>query len=103
MVPNRPSRLVDATSPPAPAAASAIRPRDASAAAQATTRRSVDNTASSGTTTIQGMRKEAMPPVSQTEKVMRPAKFAAEMRYAAPNLPERDRKTVMPIGDKNQR
>src|SRR6476646_1913380 len=110
MVPNRPSRLADTgsggvggTRPPAPAAASAIRPRDASAAPQATTRRSVDNAASSGTTTIQGMRKEVISPVSQAEKVMRPVKFPAEMSVAAPNLPVRDRKTAMPIGDKNQR
>src|SRR6476660_9823457 len=110
MAPNRPSKLASTgsggavgTRPPAPAAASAIRPRDASVAAHATMRRSVDNTASSGTTTIQGMRKEVIPPVSQAEKVMRPAKFAAEMSVAAPNLPVRDRKTAMPIGDKNQR
>ena len=100
---HRERRLQVARGRPPPPAASTIRPRDASAAAQATTRRSVDNAASSGTTTIQGMRKEVRPPVSQAEKVMRPAKFAAEMRCAAPNFPVRDRKTAMPIGDKNQR
>ena len=44
-----------------------------------------------------------MPPVSQAEKVMRPVKFAAEIRCAAPNLPVRDRKTATPIGVRNQR
>ncbi len=44
-----------------------------------------------------------MPPVNHAEKVMRPVKFAAEMRCAAPNLPVRDRKMAMPIGDRNQR
>src|SRR4030042_6917651 len=110
MAPNRPSRLADTgkvgpcgTRPNAPPAASAIRPREASPAAQATTRRSDESAASKGTATIQGMRKEVMPPVSQAEKVMRPVKFAAEMRCAAPNLPVRDRKVAMPIGDRNQR
>src|SRR6185436_5132943 len=71
--------------------------------AQATTRRSFDSAASNGTTTIQGTRKEARPPVSQAEKVMRPVKFAAEMRWAAPIFPVCDRKTAMPIGDRNQK
>jgi hypothetical protein len=41
--------------------------------------------------------------VSQAEKVMRPVKFAAEMRWAAPIFPVCDRKTAMPIGDRNQK
>src|SRR5262245_50673562 len=104
MAPNRPSRLADTekfgpcgTMPNAPPAASAIRPSEASPAAQATTRRSDESDASKGTATIQGMRKEVMPPVSHAEKVIKPVKFAAEIRCAAPNLPVRDRKTATPI------
>ena len=110
MAPNRPSRLADTgkvgpcgTTPSAPPTASAIRPSEASPAAQATTRRSDERDASKGTATIHGMRKEVMPPVSQAEKVMRPVKFAAEIRCAAPNLPVRDRKMATPIGVRNQR
>ena len=111
MAPNRPSRLAD-TGRVGPLVARGRAPRRRQAqsdqvrqapAAQATTRRSDESAASSGTATIQGMRKEVMPPVSQAEKVMRPAKFAAEIRCAAPNLPVRDRKMAMPIGDRNQR
>src|SRR6516165_10114919 len=98
MAPSRPSSLADSASsgaggtrPTAPAAASVIRPKEASAAAQATTRRSDDNAASSGTTTIHGTRKDVMLPVSQAVKVIRPAKFAAEIRCARLNLPVRDK------------
>src|SRR6516164_2802854 len=110
MAPSRPSSLADSASsgaggtrPTAPAAASVIRPKEASAAAQATTRRSDDNAASSGTTTIHGTRKDVMLPVSQAVKVIRPAKFAAEIRCARLNLPVRDKKMAMANGDRNQR
>ena len=62
-----------------------------------------DNAASSGTTTIHGTRKDVMLPVSQAVKVIRPAKFAAEIRCARLNLPVRDKKMAMANGDRNQR
>ena len=66
-------------------------------------RRSVASAASSGTATIHGMSQELRPPVSHAVKVTRPAKLAAEARCAAANLPVRDRKMAIPIGDRSQR
>ena len=81
---------VNGVRPKASPAASASKPRQLAAAAQITVRRSVESAASSGTTTIHGMRKDAMPPVSQAVQTMRPAKLVAEMRCAAPNRPVRE-------------
>src|SRR5690242_7053128 len=79
------------------------RPSPATPAAQATMRRSVASAASSGTATIHGISQELKPPVSQAVYVTRAAKLAEEAKSACANLPVRDRKMAMPIGDNSQR